>query len=149
MTTATALNRAIGLLGVRVIIGCLSFQLGMFKLFIDGLPSQMKWFETLEVWFPMWLLWGTNIYAAVVEFVAGLMVVFGIKRDWALWAILSVLVIVNFGHGLEAAAWDIQQLVFRTAMIVALLILPAEWDVLRLDTPREAKAVFRRDAAKN
>lgn len=133
MTTATARNRAIGLLGVRLIIGCLSFQIGMFKLFIDGLAAQMQWFEALEAWFTMWVLWGTNVFAAVVEFVAGLMLVFGIKRDWALWAILLVLVIVNFGHGLEAAAWDIQQLVFRTAMISLLLLLPAEWDHLRLD----------------
>lgn len=142
MTTTTAYNRAIGLLGVRLIIGCLSAQIGMFKLFIDGLADQMQWFERLEAWFPMWVLWGTNIYAAVVEFVAGLLLIFGIKRDWALWAILSVLVIVNFGHGLEAAAWDIQQLVFRTAMIGALLLLPEEWDVLRLERLAAAKSMF-------
>lgn len=145
MTPTTFRNRAIGLFGLRVIIGCLSFQLGMFKLFIDGLAAQMQWFEKLEAWFPSWLLWGTNIYAAAVEFVAGLMLVLGIKRDWALWAILSVLVIVNFGHGLEAAAWDVQQLVFRAAMIVLLLLLPAEWDVLRLDRWPDARAFFRRD----
>jgi putative oxidoreductase len=141
-TATTERNRAIGLLGVRLVVGCLSAQLGMFKLFIDGLPAQMQWFERLEAWFPLWLLWSTNIYAAVVEFVAGLMLIFGIKRDWALWAILSVLVIVNFGHGLEAAAWDIQQLVFRTAMIAALLLVPAEWDVVRADKWRDARAMF-------
>jgi uncharacterized membrane protein YphA (DoxX/SURF4 family) len=142
MTADTLRNRAIGLFGVRLIIGCLSFQIGMFKLFIDGLASQMQWFERLEAWFPLWLLWGTNVYAAVIEFVAGLMLVFGIKRDWALWAILSVLVIVNFGHGLEAAAWDIQQLVFRTAMIALLLLLPEEWDVIRPERLSAAKSVF-------
>ncbi len=142
MTAITKRNRAVGLFGLRLVIGCLSWQIGMFKLFIDGLPSQMQWFEALEAWFPMWLLWGTNIYAAVVEFVAGLMLVFGIKRDWALWGILSVLVIVNFGHGLEAAVWDIQQLVARLAMIVLLLLLPEEWDVLRLESWREAKATL-------
>ncbi len=133
MNTVDLWNRRIGLLGVRLVIGCLTWQLGMFKLFIDGLHSQMRWFEALEAWFPMWMLWATNIYAAVVEFIAGLMLVFGVKRDWALWAILSVLVIVNFGHGLEAAAWDIQQLVFRLSMIALLLLLPAEWDALQLD----------------
>lgn len=149
MTAATTQNRAIGLLGVRLVIGCLSAQLGMFKLFISGLASQMQWFERLEAWFPMWVLWGTNIYAALIEFVAGLMLILGIKRDWALWAILSVLVIVNFGHGLEAAAWDIQQLVFRLAMIALILLLPAEWDVLQLDRRQDAKALFGRRPPKS
>lgn len=127
------LNRAIALLGVRLVIGCLSFQIGMFKLFIDGLPAQMRWFGALEAWFPLWLLWSTNIYAAVVEFMAGLLLVLGIWRDRALWAILSVLVIVNFGHGLEAAVWDIQQLVFRLALVALLLLLPEDWDWLRVE----------------
>lgn len=144
MAKALLRNRAIGLLGVRLVIGCLSAQLGMFKLFIDGLGSQMRWFEALDAWFPLWLLWTTNVYAAVVEFACGLMLIFGIARDWALWAILSVLVIVNFGHGLEAAAWDIQQLVFRLALITTLLVLPHDWDVLRLERWREGKALFAR-----
>jgi len=147
MDGAMAKNRAIGLVGLRVVIGCLSAQIGMFKLFIDGLQAQMVWFEKLSGWFPQWLLWGTNIYAAVVEFAAGLMLVLGIKRDWALWAILSVLVIVNFGHGFQGAVWDIQQLVFRLAMIIALLLLPAEWDVLRLDRWRDAKALLSQNSA--
>jgi len=147
--TALALNRAAALLGVRLVIGCLSFQIGMFKLFIDGLPAQMRWFGALEAWFPMWVLWSTNVYAAVVEFAAGLMLVFGIARDQALWAILSVLVIVNFGHGLEAAVWDIQQLVFRLAMVALLLLLPAEWDWLRVDQlwQRTRKGAPRKEQA--
>jgi putative oxidoreductase len=133
MSATDLWNRRIGLLGVRLVIGCLSWQIGMHKLFIDGLQSQMRWFEALNAWFPTWLLWATNIYAAAVEFIAGLMLVIGIKRDWALWAILSVLVIVNFGHGLEAAVWDIQQLVFRLSMVAMLLLLPSEWDALQLE----------------
>lgn len=134
MSATTDRNRAAGLLGLRLVIGCLSAQIGMFKLFIEGLEFQLQWFAALAAWFPDWVLRATNIYAAVVEFGAGLLLIAGFKRDWALWAILSVLVVVNFGHGLEAAVWDVHQLVFRLAMIVALLVLPAEWDSLRLDT---------------
>ena len=135
-------NRAFGLLGARLIIGCLSWQIAMHKLFINGLGAEMQWFQALNAWFPMPVLWATNIYCALVEFVGGLMLVLGIKRDWALWGILSVLVIVNFGHGLEHEVWDIQQLVFRVGFLLLLLLLPADWDVLRLETLREAKAVF-------
>jgi len=145
MKDATFWNRALGLLGVRLVIGFLSAGLGMHKLFILGLQSQMRWFEALEAWFPLWVLWATNIYAAVVEFGAGLMLIVGIKRDWALWAILSVLVIVNIGHNLEAAVWDIQQLVYRLAMIVLLLLLPGDWDLLRLDRWRDIRAALAKD----
>lgn len=127
-------NRPVGMLGLRLVIGFLSAQIAMFKLFIDGLASQMQWFEAQAAWgFPNWFLWGTNIYCAMVEFVGGIMLVLGLGRDIALWAILSVLVIVTFGHGLEGAVWDIQQMIFRLGLISALLLLPAEWDSLRLD----------------
>ncbi|MCP5143966.1 MAG: hypothetical protein H6978_03985 [Gammaproteobacteria bacterium] len=133
MADKTQWNRWLALLGIRLIVGLLSAQLAIHKIFIEGLDAQMRWFEVLDAWLPWWLLWATNIYAAAVELCGGALLVVGFKRDWALWAILSVLVIVCFGHGLEAAVWDIQQLVFRLAMVVTLLILPAEWDWLRLD----------------
>jgi len=142
---ATGLNRAVALLAVRLVIACLSFQIGMFKLFIDGLGAQMRWFEALAAWFPRWLLWSTNVYAAVIEFAAGLLLLIGFRRDWALWALLSVLVIVNFGHGLEAAVWDIQQLVFRLGLIGVLLLLPAEWDYLRLDSLWPRPTISKKD----
>lgn len=128
-------NRPVALLGLRLIIGFLSAQIAMFKLFIDGLGSQMQWFEAQAAWgFPSWFLWGTNIYCAVVELLGGLMLVLGLGRDIALWAILSVLVIVTFGHGLEGAVWDIEQMIFRLALISLLLLLPAAWDRIRIDT---------------
>lgn len=149
MGEITQRNRAIGLFGARLVIGCLSAEIGMHKLFINGLASEMQWFQALHAWFPMWLLWGTNIYCAVVEFLGGLMLISGIKRDWALWAILSVLVIVNFGHGLEHEVWDIQQLVFRAGFLLLLLLLPAEWDVVRLESLRETKALFLKSSKAN
>ena len=127
-------NRSIGTLGLRLVIGLLSFQIAMHKVFILGLESQLRWFQDLAAYFPDWVLRGTNIYCAAVELVAGAMLILGFKRDWALYAILSVLVIVTFGHGMEREVWDIQQMVFRLAMIVTLLLLPADWDVIRLDS---------------
>jgi uncharacterized membrane protein YphA (DoxX/SURF4 family) len=133
MNEENSRNRHIALWGLRWIIGFLSAQIGMQKIFIEGLEAQMRWFKALEEWFPLWVLQVTNVYAAGVELVAGTMLVLGFKRDWALWAILSVLVIVTFGHGLEAAVWDLHQTVFRLSMVITLLLLPAEWDRYRID----------------
>jgi uncharacterized membrane protein YphA (DoxX/SURF4 family) len=120
-------------LGVRLVLGLLSLMLGVHKIFLEGLEAQLRWFVDLEPWFPMWVLVAVNIYAAFVELIAGFMLCIGLKRDLALYLILSVLVVVTFGHGLERAVWDLHQLVFRLAMLVALLLLPAEWDIFRLD----------------
>jgi putative oxidoreductase len=134
MERTARLNRAIGTLGVRLAIGLLSFELGVHKIFVSGLDATQRFFEPFRVWFPEWLLWGVNVYTSGVELVGGAMLLLGLKRDWALYAIGSVLLIAAFGHGLERAVWDIQQMVFRLGLIATLLFLPAEWDVVRLDT---------------
>jgi len=133
MRKVAAWNRPVALLGARLVIGLLSAQLAMHKIFVEGLLAQMRWFEALEAWFPRWMLWATNVYAAAVELIAGALLVVGLARDLALWAILSVLVIVTFGHGLEAGVWDIEQMIFRLSLVLLLLLLLSEWDVLRLD----------------
>ena len=133
MRKVSVWNRPVALLGARLVVGLLSAQLAMHKIVIEGLPAQMRWFEALEAWFPRWLLWTTNVYTAAVELIAGALLVVGLARDLALWAILSVLVIVTFGHGLEDGVWDIQQMIYRLGLVLLLLLLPAKWDVLRLD----------------
>jgi len=134
MNTTTAWNRAAATLGLRLVIGLLSFQIAVHKIFLSGLDSELRWFQDLLVYFPDWVLKATNIYCALVELVGGALLILGFKRDWALCAVLSVLVIVTFGHGLEKEVWDIQQMVFRVAMCATLLLLPADWDVIRLDS---------------
>ena len=126
-------NRRIAMLGLRLLIGTVSLLLGYHKIFVLGLDDQFKWFVRLEQWFPVWLLVTVNYYAAYVELIAGCLVFIGLLRDVALYLILSVLVIVTIGHSLEEAVWDMHQLVFRTLMLVPLLVLPASWDVFRLD----------------
>lgn len=133
MSNATLWNRRVATLGVRLVLGILSMLLGVHKIFLEGLAAQMRWFVDLEPWFPMWVLISVNAYAAFVELIAGFMLCIGLKRDVALYLILSVLVIVTFGHSLERAVWDLHQLMFRLSMLVTLLLLPAEWDIIRLD----------------
>jgi uncharacterized membrane protein YphA (DoxX/SURF4 family) len=127
-------NRRFGMLGVRLVIGTLSMLLGYHKIFTEGLDAQFKWFVDLELWFPIPVLVFVNYYAAYVELIAGLLVFIGLFRDWALYLILSVLVVVTIGHSLEHTVWDIQQLIFRLAAVVTLLLAPCGWDMLRADS---------------
>ena len=142
MERETARNRAMALAALRVTIGILSMMLAWHKIFVTGLAQEMKWFADLGQWFPNEVLWAVNIYAAVVELIGGFLLCIGFKRDWAAWGILSVLVIVTFGHSLEAEVWDIQQMVFRLGLLCAFLMAPSAWDVLRLETVGKARALF-------
>ena len=129
----TLWNRRIAILGVRLTLASVTMLLGYYKIIAAPIEEQYKWFIELEKWFPIWVLVSVNYYTAYVELIAGFLLFVGFMRDIALYLILSVLVMVTFGHNLEQGVWDMHQLVFRMLMLVPLLLLPSNWDVFRLD----------------
>lgn len=60
--------------------------------------------------------------------------VLGLSVNYALYALGSVLVIVTFGHGLAEPIWNLSHVFPRTILLIALLILPREWDKISLDS---------------
>jgi len=133
MYDQTTWNRRFALLALRLTIGALSMFIGVYKIFVTGLENEFQWFQDLKQWFPTWLLWSVNVYAAYVELICGALLIVGLFRDYAIYLILSVLVIVTFGHSIEHEVWDVHQLFWRMTMLLPLLLLPAHWDPLRLD----------------
>ena len=85
---------------------------------------------------PDFIIHATAYYTSYVELVAGFLLVVGFKRDYALYALASVLVIVTFGHGLSDPIWDLSHVMYRTILLVALLIFPKEWDRFSVDNLR-------------
>lgn len=147
MAKQSVWNRSITILALRLVIGILTMMLAYHKIFVTGLGEELKWFVQLEKWFPSEFLMGVNIYAAVVELICGFLLCIGWKRDIAGFAILSVLVIVTFGHSLESEVWDIQQMVFRLSLLSAVLLLPADWDIFRIDRWRTLVGTLRGEVA--
>lgn len=62
------------------------------------------------------------------------MLILGLRVTYALYALGSVLVIVTFGHGLAEPIWNLSHVFPRTILLIALLILPREWDKISLDS---------------
>jgi len=109
---------------------------GFGKVFTWGVENVYNmdfFYGTYKDLLPEFIIRATAYYTSYVELIAGLLVVLGLKRDYALYALASVLVIVTFGHGLADPVWNLSHVMYRTMLLVTLLILPREWDKFSMD----------------
>ncbi|MEL7002253.1 MAG: DoxX family membrane protein [Bacteroidota bacterium] len=130
MKDNTSLNRTVMLFTVRIILALIFLMAGYGKIFTWGIGnvynSSFASFE--NTFLPTFLLKFTAYYTSYVELIAGFILLIGFKRDYALYALASVLVIVTYGHGLQSPIWDVKDVIFRTILLGTLLIAPASWD---------------------
>ena len=130
------LNRAMAALTLRLILGFIFLMQGFGKVFTWGVENLYKmdfFYGTYKELLPDFIIYATAYYTSYIELVAGFLLVLGLKRDYALYALASVLVIVAFGHGLADPIWDLSHVMYRTILLVALLLIPKEWDKFSMD----------------
>ena len=89
----------------RVVLGLIFGMAGYYKTFIQTPTGHFEQYflpfaET--TWLPLWALWVTGVTIPLVEFAAGWLVVAGFRMREALVALGVVLIIVTYGHLLEA-----------------------------------------------
>lgn len=128
-------NKQIAITTIRLILGFIFFFQGFGKVFKFGLDAVYKNFFLASYGdlLPDFLLLFTAYYTSIIELTAGFLLVIGLKRDYALYALASVLVIVTIGHGLKEPIWDLSHVMYRTILLVSLLILPRELDIFSVD----------------
>lgn len=130
------LNKSVAMLTLRLILGFIFLMQGFGKVFKWGVENvyNMAFFhEKYKDLLPDFIIHATAYYTSYIELIAGSLVVLGLKRDYALYALASVLVIVTFGHGLAEPIWNLSHVMYRTIPLVTLLILPREWDKFSID----------------
>ena len=130
-------NQQIAMLFIRLLLGFIFLMQGFGKIFTWGVEKvyQMPFFYgTFKNLLPDFLIHATAYYTSYVELICGFLLVIGLKRDYALYVLASVLVIVSFGHGLAEPIWDLSHVMPRAILLIALLILPKEWDRFCLDS---------------
>jgi len=109
---------------------------GYGKVFTWGIQKlyNMQFFhETYKNILPDYITQATAYYTSYIELIGGFLLVIGFKRDFALYALASVLIIVTFGHGLAEPIWDLSHVIYRAILLISLLIIPKEWDRFSLD----------------
>ena len=129
-------NRTIAILGIRVILGLVFLMQGYGKIFTIGITNlyEMDFFSgTFSNLLPASIIKITAYYTSYIEFICGIMLVLGYKTTVALYALLSVLIIVAFGHGLADPIWDLSHVMYRLILTSAMLIAPIEWDKFSID----------------
>jgi len=129
------LNKTIAVLTLRLVLGLIFLMQGYGKVFKFGVSNVFNNFfkTTYSELLPDFLLQVTAYYTSYVELIAGFLVVIGLFRDYALYALATVLVIASFGHGLSEPIWDLSHVMFRLILLVALLLLPKTWDRFSVD----------------
>lgn len=129
-------NRNVALLTIRCLLGFIFFFQGYGKVFTWGVENlyQMEFFYgTYKDLLPDAIIYGTAYFTSYAELIGGLLLVLGFKRDWALYALALVLVVVTFGHGMVDPIWDLSNVMYRAILLITLLVLPKEWDHFSLD----------------
>ena len=90
------LNRNIGMLTLRLLLGFIFLMQGagkVFKIGVENLYNMPFFKDTFEGLLPDFLVYATAYYTSYVEMIGGLLLVIGFKRDWALYALASVLLL--------------------------------------------------------
>ena len=131
------LNRSIATLTARLLLGFIFLMQGFGKVFTWGVETlyQMPFFKgSYEDLLPDFIIYLTAYYTSYVELIGGILLIIGFKKDWALYALASVLVMVTFGHGLIEPIWDLSHVMYRAILLITLLLLPKEWDHFSLDS---------------
>lgn len=130
------LNKIVSAFTVRLILGFIFLLQGFGKVFSWGIENVYKadfFHGTFKDLLPDVIIYSTAVYTSYVELIGGLLLVLGLKTNYTLYALASVLIIVTFGHGLAEPIWDLSNVMYRTVLLVTLLIMPKEWDQFSLD----------------
>ena len=120
----------------REILGLIFFMAGVYKVFSLGpLEHARKYFLPFsQTFLPVWSLWATGTVIPIVEFLAGMMLIVGLRVREALIALGFVLVIVTFGHLVENPLYPFHEHVIpRLALLVFVLLFPADDDRISVD----------------
>jgi len=120
----------------RETLGLIFFMAGVYKVFSLGpLEHARKYFLPFsQTFLPVWSLWATGTVIPIVEFLAGMMLIIGLRVREALIALGFVLVIITFGHLVENPLYPFHEHVIpRLALLVFVLLFPADDDRISVD----------------
>jgi len=128
-------NQTVVAFFARVLLGIIFLMQGIGKVFtwgLDGVYSSFQPYE--ETFLPKFSIVFAAYFTSYAELICGGLLVLGLFKNYALYALVLVLLIVSFGHGLSSPIWDLSNVMWRAVLLIFLLVIPKEWDKWQLDT---------------
>jgi len=109
----------------------------VFSMGVENIYKRDFFYGTYKDILPDFVIYATAFYTSYIELIGGLFLTLGLKTNYALYALGSVLVIVTFGHGLVEPIWDLSHVIYRAILLVTLLLLARKWDKFSMDCINE------------
>ena len=131
------LNNILAFLITRLILALIFFMQGFGKVFtwgIDKVYNADFFYGTFANLLPEYLIYATVYYTSFIELIGGALLLIGLKTNYAVYALSTVLIIVTFGHGLAEPIWDLSHVMYRTILLIALLLMPEKWNKFSMDS---------------
>ena len=123
------------LLFARVLLGLIFGMQGLGKVFSIGVSNiyngGFKSYE--ETFLPTFILKFAAYFTSYAEFVCGFLLILGVFRKQNYYILGTVLLIVSFGHGLQSPIWDLQHVMYRSILLIFLMMVPLKRDKFSLD----------------
>lgn len=140
MMTATATDlwmRSWAVFCARVILGLIFGMAGWHKVFVMTPAGHAAEYFTgpyADSWIPYWMLYGAGVTVPVIELVAGWMLVVGWRIRDVMIALGLVLILVTYGHLLNAFLFNFNgHVIPRLALLAFVSMVPRAVDRFSLD----------------
>jgi uncharacterized membrane protein YphA (DoxX/SURF4 family) len=127
---------ASALLFARAVLGLIFLMAGIYKVFSLGPVGHVRRFflPYQDTFLPTWSLWAVGLAIPFIELGAGALVLLGLRRTEAYWALGVVLVVVTFGHLLREPLYAFHEHVIpRLGLLLLLLLMPPQADRFSMD----------------
>lgn len=129
------LNEAIAILIIRIFLGILFFFQGYDKIFKIKMSELIRTsqMELAASGIPKWTIVLGAYYTSFIELFGGIMLIVGLFKSYALYALGLDLVLVAFAMSKVQPMWNMEFVFPRLLLLLLLLFLPIGWDLLSLD----------------
>ncbi len=122
----------IALLTIRIIAGILFFFQAYDKLFRLGIKQVTQQFAVTLSLFPKQFLYLGILVSSIVELAGGILLISGIYLTPVLSLLLIDMAVVAIMFSAIRPMWDMQFYFPRFALLLAIALLPPEWDCFSL-----------------
>jgi putative oxidoreductase len=129
------LHFAIAIATARIFAGILFFFQGYDKVFKVGMPELRQTMNaSLENYkLPRSFIGFVAVFSSYTELICGFLLIIGFFKFFAIYLLCINLLMMATGFSMAKPMWETTHVFVRFALLMLLLLTPAEWDRIAFD----------------